>query len=347
MNHARSPFFSTLRLLALVAACLAGTAHADDYAEVNQLLRAGKLSEALSKADSYLATKPTDPQMRFLKGVIQRTSGKQPEAIATFTKLTEDYPELPEPYNNLAVLYAGLGQYDKARSALEMAIRTNPSYATAHENLGDVYARLASQAYNKALQLDTDNAAVPPKLAIIREVFKPNLSNPKPGPAPVAKPAPVAAPAPAPAVSTPAQQAGTALPAVVAAASPAPAPPKVTAKDDTSKDAADVQAAVEAWAKAWSSKNMTAYLGAYSKTFDPAGKQSRSAWEQDRRDRIVGKSTITVKLDNLTVKVSGNQAVAKFRQSYRADALSVSSRKTLELLKTGDQWLIVKESTGN
>jgi ketosteroid isomerase-like protein len=108
-----------------------------------------------------------------------------------------------------------------------------------------------------------------------------------------------------------------------------------------------VQAAVEAWAKAWSTKNMTGYLGAYSKTFDPAGKQSRGAWEQDRRDRIVGKSTITVKLDNLTVKVNGNQAVAKFRQGYRADALSVSSRKTLELVKTGDQWLIVKESTGN
>lgn len=349
MNYARFPFFSTLRLLAVAAACLAGTAHADDYAEVNQLLRAGKLTEALSKADVYLATKPTDPQMRFLKGVIQRTSGKQPEAIATFTKLTEDYPELPEPYNNLAVLYAGLGQYDKARSALEMAIRTNPSYATAHENLGDVYARLASQAYNKALQLDTDNSAVPPKLAIIREVFKPNLSNPKPVQASAVKTAPVATPTPPPAASTPAPQTAAPVPApaVVAATTPAPVAPKTPARDNTNKDAADVQAAVEAWAKAWSNKNMTGYLGAYSKSFDPAGKQSRSDWEQDRRDRIVGKSTISVKLENLTVKVSGNQAVAKFRQSYRADSLSVSSRKTLDMVKSGDQWLIVKESTGN
>jgi tetratricopeptide (TPR) repeat protein len=351
MNYARFPFFPTLRLLAVAAACLVGTAHADDYAEVNQLLRAGKLTEALSKADGYLATKPTDPQMRFLKGVIQRTSGKQPEAIATFTKLTEDYPELPEPYNNLAVLYAGLGQYDKARSALEMAIRTNPSYATAHENLGDVYARLASQAYNKALQLDTDNSAVPPKLAIIREVFKPNLSNPKPAPASAAKPAPAATPtpAPAPAVPTPAPQAATPVPApaVVAATTPPPVMPTAPAKDSSSKDAADVQAAVESWAKAWSNKNMAGYLGAYSKAFDPPGKQSRSAWEQDRRDRIVGKSTIIVKLENLTVKVSGNQAVVKFRQGYRADALSVSSRKTLDMVKTGDQWQIVKESTGN
>ncbi len=70
------------------------------------------------------------------------------------------------------MLYAGQNQFDKARAALEMAIRTNPSYATAHENLGDIYAKLASQAYNKALQLDGSNAnAVRPKLALIRDLF--------------------------------------------------------------------------------------------------------------------------------------------------------------------------------
>ncbi|OGC01678.1 MAG: hypothetical protein A3G82_21995, partial [Burkholderiales bacterium RIFCSPLOWO2_12_FULL_67_210] len=132
-------------------------AQSDDYAEVNRLMRAGQFSEALTKADQHLANKPRDAQMRFLKGVIQTESGKPTDAIATFSKLTEDYPELPEPYNNLAVLYAGQSQFDKARAALEMAIRTNPSYATAHENLGDVYAKLASQAYSKALQLDSGN----------------------------------------------------------------------------------------------------------------------------------------------------------------------------------------------
>jgi len=170
----RSLAFAVVRLLALLLACAAVPAHADEPGEVSQLLRAGKLSEAMARADAYLGTKPNDPQMRFLKGVIQRSSGKQAEAIATFTKLTEDYPELPEPYNNLAVLYAGQGQFDKARVTLEMAIRTNPDYATAHENLGDVYARLASQAYNKALQLDSGNTSVPSKLAVLRDLFNPN-----------------------------------------------------------------------------------------------------------------------------------------------------------------------------
>jgi tetratricopeptide (TPR) repeat protein len=171
MKHTQSPTFSKIRWLFLALAIVCLAAHADDYSDVSQLVRAGKLPEALTRADQYLSTQPKDPQMRFIKGVIQRDSGKSTEAITTFTRLTEDYPELPEPYNNLAVLYAGLGQFDKARATLEMAIRTNPSYATAHENLGDIYAKLASQAYNMALQLDTANAQVPTKLALIREIF--------------------------------------------------------------------------------------------------------------------------------------------------------------------------------
>lgn len=170
-----------LGVAALISALLTPLAHADEYNDVNQLLRAGKHTEALTKADQYLATKPRDPQMRFLKGVIQTEAGRPADAIATYVKLTEEYPELPEPFNNLAALYASQGQYDKARAALEMAIRTNPGYATAHENLGDVYAKLANQAYNKALQLDGNNASVRPKLAIIRELFlTPAAKGPRP-----------------------------------------------------------------------------------------------------------------------------------------------------------------------
>ena len=111
------------------------------------MLRSGQLTEANTKVDQILSAKPNDPQIRFFKGVILSEQAKPNEAIAVFTKLTQDYPELPEPYNNLAVLYASQNQFDKARAALEMAIRTNPSYATAHDNLGDIYAKLASQAY--------------------------------------------------------------------------------------------------------------------------------------------------------------------------------------------------------
>ena len=104
---------------------------------------------------------------------------------------------------------------------------------------------------------------------------------------------------------------------------------------------------VHAWADAWADKNMNTYLASYGPSFDPPGKQIRKAWEEDRRARIVGKSRISVKLSNLTVSVQGNKATAKFKQDYSADALHVSSRKTLELTKAGERWVIVKESTGS
>ena len=91
---------------------------------------------------------------------------------------------------------------------------------------------------------------------------------------------------------------------------------------------------------------MTAYLAAYGKDFDTPGNQSRKAWEEERHSRIVGKSRISVKLSNLSVVVKGDKATAKFKQDYNADTLDVSSRKTLDMTKAGERWLIVRESTG-
>jgi Flp pilus assembly protein TadD len=174
MTHASHALAHTLRILAISAAlCVPPAVLADEYTDVTQLLRSGKHADAIAKADQFLAAKPRDPQMRFLKGVVQTEAGRPADAIATFTKLTEDYPELPEPYNNLAVLYAGQSEFDKARAALEAAVRANPSYAIAHENLGDVYAKLAAVAYGRVQQLDARNTTVQPKLALVRQLFPP------------------------------------------------------------------------------------------------------------------------------------------------------------------------------
>jgi tetratricopeptide (TPR) repeat protein len=159
-----------LAVCAISALLFAAPAFADNLSDINALIRAGQFNEALTKVDAGLIQTPRDKQLRFVKGVILTEQNKPNDAIAMFTKLTEDFPELPEPYNNLAVLFASSGQYDKARAALEMAIRTNPTYATAHENLGDVYAKLASQAYDKALQLDSGNTTAKSKLTMIRSL---------------------------------------------------------------------------------------------------------------------------------------------------------------------------------
>lgn len=165
--------------LAVCAAAWTMPLHAQDapYAQVQRLINAGQLSEAMQTAESWLGEQAKDPQMRFLKGVIQSQQGQNDAAVETFTLITQDYPELPEPYNNLAVLHAAARRYDSARAALEMAVQLNPTYATAQQNLGDVYTQLAVHAYSQALKLNPENAALRPKLTGLQGVVD---SNPKP-----------------------------------------------------------------------------------------------------------------------------------------------------------------------
>jgi tetratricopeptide (TPR) repeat protein len=339
---ARSAFRRSLALSALLATMLAAPAFADDAADVTKLLKTGHQAEALAKTDAFLAQNPRDAQMRFLKGVILTEQNKSAEAIAIFTKLTEDFPSLPEPYNNLAVLYASGGQYDKARAALDMAIRTNPSYATAYENLGDVHAKLASQAYDKALQLDSGNVGAKSKLTLLRSLAG-NIGNhnqkstvvaaaaaPAPAPAPAASAPAVAKPAPAPVA--------THAPAVVAKAEPA-------ARNDGELE--DVLNAVHAWAKAWSDQDVKGYLRAYGSDFKTPNGVSRSAWAEERRARIVDKGRINVQVESPQVTIKGNTATVRFRQIYQSDRLKANSRKTLVLTKQGNAWRIQQEHSGN
>lgn len=331
-----------------------------DLQDINRLLKAGQAQQALDKVNVYLTTKPKDAVGRFIRGLAQSELGKTNDAIMTFQSLTEDYPELPEPYNNLAVLYSSKGQFEKARVALELAIQTHPSYSTAHENLGDIYAKLASQAYDKALQLDKANPGVATKLNLVRDLFS---TNPKsntapraaavaaatpapPAPAPAApKTTPAPAPAPAPAtaavVAAPVVTAPAALPkAPVTAPAPTPAPVVNSASNE-------VTTAVNGWAKAWASKNTDSYLAAYSKAFKPEDGSSRAAWAETRRERITAPKRITVELLGTSVEmVSPSEAKVTFRQAYSSDSLQTRSRKTLTLVKEGSRWLITRERVG-
>lgn len=159
-------------LIVGISLCLFGSfSIAQTVPEIEHLLKQGQLPQALEKSTALLSTQPKNAQARFLQGVILTELGRSPEALQVFLKLTEDFPELPEPYNNLAVLYAQNKQYEKARVALQMALRDHPEYAVAHENLGDVYAKLASQSYDKAVQLNAANAAARAKSSAIQNLL--------------------------------------------------------------------------------------------------------------------------------------------------------------------------------
>jgi Flp pilus assembly protein TadD len=157
-------------LLSIAFAGPAAAALADDLSEVTRLHHAGQSVAALARADRYLATQPKDAQMRFLKSVVLADSGRTTEASRLLQQLVQDFPELAEPHNNLAALYAASGDYSRARAELEETLRLNPGYAPAHENLGDVQVMLAGQSYAKALRIEPASASLPKKLALVRQL---------------------------------------------------------------------------------------------------------------------------------------------------------------------------------
>ena len=363
---------------ALLAFSVGATAQNADLQEINRLQKSGQSQLALDKVNVYLTSKPKDAVGRFIRGLAQAELGKTNDAITTFQSLTEDYPELPEPYNNLAVLYSSKGQFEKARVALELAIQTHPSYSTAHENLGDIYAKLASQAYDKALQLDKGNGTVATKLNLVRDLFS---TNPKANTAPrptasattlvaAAPPAIAAATRPAttvtppPAVAVAAVTPPKAAPVVAAPVAPPPAPVTTPAKAEPAKVAvatppppapapvaadgsADVLRAVNKWAAEWSGKNADGYLAAYAKSFKPEDGSSRSSWSAARRERVSAPRRIKVEVLGAVVEmVSATEAKVTFRQAYDSDSLQTRSRKTLTLVKEGASWLITRERVG-
>jgi tetratricopeptide (TPR) repeat protein len=325
--------------------CASIGAYADDIEDANQLFKQGQRSQALDKVNGYLANKPKDAQARFLKGLILTEQGKTADAIKIFSVLTEDYPDLPEPYNNLAVLYASQGQYDKAKILLEKAISTHPSYATAHENLGDIYAKMASQAYDRALQLDHSNTATQTKLAMIQNLFADGTRSKEPS----SHNTPVSNKAETAPVISEVTQSQPDQPASAATATdsktetkiePTAAPERVVKKESSK----EVLETVMAWAAAWSARNTDKYLSFYADDFKTPDGETRAAWEAVRRDRISTPKFIHVGIGIKTILFTDSaHATVKFRQSYRASHLRTSGNKTLLMLKSGDKWLIQEE----
>lgn len=166
----------------LIAACLLGcaavaaaqgpalTAPASEREQIERLVREKQLDAALARTEAFLAKSPRDAQARFLRGVILADQGKAAEAAAAFESLAQDFPELPEPYNNLAVLLAAQGRYEQARTLLQQAIDAQPNYVTAYENLGDLHIALAADAYQRGAKLAPNDAALARKLALAREI---------------------------------------------------------------------------------------------------------------------------------------------------------------------------------
>ncbi len=288
--------------------------------EAQALINDGRYEQALERLERHLKAVPQDAEARFARGLVLVKLGRTEAAISAFADLTRDYPQLPEPYNNLAVLYAQQGDYEKARDALEAALATHPSYATAHENLGDIYAALASAAYNRALMLDQDNSTVRQKLRLMEQLD----TLPQDSVASLPPPPP---------------------PSTTTTASRSEPPAALTASGAAAPDVTEaVLTAVRRWADAWAAQDVEAYLAAYAPNFDPGGGMSRSAWADLRRQRISAPASIRVEvIDPQVVRLSDAQVRVSFTQVYESDTYADRVNKVLELQRIGDRWLITRE----
>lgn len=351
--------FATLAGAAIVALmAVVSTAHAALLEEVQLMIKQGEHARALKRLDGHLSGNPQDAEARFVRGLVLVKLGRSSDAVSAFSELTRDYPQLPEPYNNLAVLYAQQGEYEKARDALEAALATHPSYSTAHENLGDIYTALAGAAYNRALLLDKANESLRVKLNLMNQLntmgdnaitaardgnpidfSRPTAAQraeiePFTPPIPVAEaPKPIVKPAPPRPVR----------PAPVVAPAPEPIPPADRAASITA-----VTQAVFSWANAWSDQNINRYLDSYDAQFQPPAGMSRSAWENQRKQRVAKPKKIAVDVINPSIELIGNdRARAVFNQRYSSDSFTDEVRKELLLRRSNNRWRITREAVVN
>ena len=157
---------------------LLNTLQTDAHDEVRKLLRRAQYAGALVWINKTLATHPRDPQMLFWQAYIFERQGQADAALPIYLALTQDYPELPEPFNNLGVLYAARGDYERAKQAFDLALRDNPSYAVAHENLGDVLVHMARQSYERATSADPKLRSPAQKIKLLQPALELSQSKP-------------------------------------------------------------------------------------------------------------------------------------------------------------------------
>ena len=149
----------------------AGAARATEADEIRALAARGDFGAALTRAERAAQADPRDAQARFLVGVVLMDMGRDADALAVFTRLSQDYPELPDPFNNIALLHARAGRLEQARQALDAALRNDPSHAAARVNLGQIYLMLAVQTWDQAAAVGPLDLPLRRKLDAVRALL--------------------------------------------------------------------------------------------------------------------------------------------------------------------------------
>ena len=281
-----------------------------DITKLNKLIEEKDYLEAKKIVEQLLDTDKENPQLLFIEGVLLSELGETDKAIDMFESLTKSHPALPEPYNNLAVLYAQNGNFDLARIALEKSIKTHPSYATAHVNLGDLYTRMASESYNQALQIDKSNKNAKTKLSLVKKLF--NFQ-------PIDK-------------------------NMLIAEKTSKYPESIEKVKNTEKSINEkIFEMINNWKNAWMSQNFDQYIGYYSDNFKNNKGMDLEKWRQFRKPRVINKPSINLKLENIEISKNKNLYSVSFTQIYQSGDIDSTTKKTLLIELVDNQLKIVNE----
>jgi len=296
--------------LFVVVAPAVSLAEKTPVATAEGLISEGKDLAAISVLKRAVQEHPDVYQTWFLLGVTQARKRHFDDAIAAFGKVVQLQPELAEPHNNLAVIYNEMGNLTAAVRELEASLKLNPDYVTAHENIGDLYVKLAARSYKEALS-QRENAQLRSRYENLLLIRKPATVQ-----------------------QTPTEHLNIET----------KSEPVVTATD-ASSPSDQALAVIEAWRIAWSSRDLDAYFAAYAADFDPGSNfDSVAEWKAYKQAVISKRSFINVTINNIVVsEVAAGEIKAVFLQNFIADSFQSNNQKELLLKKVGESWKITHE----
>lgn len=289
---------------------------AADLTKIEALIAAGNDQAAINRLKRVVKSDPKDYQAWFLLGVTQARKSHFDEAIVAFRQVSKLQPDLAEPHNNLAVIYNEMGNLRAAVKELEASLKLNPGYVTAHENIGDLYVKLAASAYKQALSKQ-ENAALRARYENLLRIRSTKAEKP---------------------VTTEKIASGEkAKPSVTAAQ-----PEARGERADSRQQALD---AIEAWRRAWSERDLGRYFAAYAADFDPGKRfKSQDEWRAYKQSVISKRSFINVTINNIVIsEMADGRIKAVFLQGFRSDSYQSDDRKELILKNSDGGWKIVHE----
>ncbi len=301
-------------LFLLIFLTFPGLVSADSISQLKGELEKKQYASAVVTGLSLLDEQPENLQLQFLTALALQNNNQQQLAIQHYQQIIKAHPELPEPRNNLAIIYLQQGQPDKAVDLLIASLQTHPAYATVWHNLSNLYKGLASEAYRKALSEENNTRSVVHKI----ELTELNSLHSSTGQAED--------------VSQPSHQ--------VAGISKQP---EKTVENDIAVD--NIIDIVLNWANAWSEKDINAYIDAYTIAYK--GKSANhNKWEKQRRERIGRPGKIKVELSEIRVKSKAESyAIIEFKQAFTSSSYNDRVLKRLHLTKVNNKWKISREST--